>query len=146
MLSSNFDPLIYGSEIDEFRLRDSFDADGDGFADHNGLPYLRHDGSPTDAFIQDASYAALRNITIGYTIKDDWTTTIGLGSLRVYVASTNLFYLTGGSYTSSNPEGVQTTTTDNFGNSINLGPKSYGVQLGASPIVRSFTLGLNVDF
>jgi hypothetical protein len=46
----------------------------------------------------------------------------------------------GDDYTSYNPEGVETT------NGGYLGPTTYGVQVGASPIVRSFTFGLNVNF
>ena len=90
--------------------------------------------------IQDASYVALRNLTLGYTIDSDVTSKIGLSSLRVYLAGTNLFYLFGDNYTSFNPEGVE------LENSGYLGPTTYGYQEGASPIVRSFTLGLNVNF
>ena len=42
--------------------------------------------------------------------------------------------------TSFNPEGVETT------NGGYLGPTTYGVQVGASPIVRSFTFGVNLNF
>ena len=41
----------------------------------------------------------------------------------------------GDDYTSYNPEGVKGTD-----------PTIYGAQVGASPVVRSFTLGLNVNF
>ena len=58
----------------------------------------------------------------------------------IYAAATNLLYLMGEDYTSLNPEGVETTQSDY------LGPTTYGVQLGASPVVKSFTLGLNVNF
>ena len=111
----------------------------DGIADHNGQHYARN-RDQTDAMIQDASYIALRNLTIGYTANPDWTSKIGLGSLRVYAAATNLLYLMGEDYTSFNPEGVEIT------NGGYLGPTTYGVQVGASPIVRSFTFGLNVNF
>ncbi len=134
----NIDPLYYGSQWGR-SLRDEFDADGDGLADNNGQPYVRN-RDQTDAMIQDASYVALRNLTIGYTIDSDLTQSIGVNSARVYLAATNLLYLWGDDYTSFNPEGVETT------NSGYLGPTTYGVQVGASPIVRSFTLGLNVNF
>jgi len=68
------------------------------------------------------------------------TSRIGLGSTRIYVAATNLLYLFGDDYTSYNPEGVEIT------NGGYLGPTTYGVQVGASPIVRSFSAGLNVNF
>ncbi len=134
----NIDPLYYNSQWGG-RLRSSFDAEGDGIADHNGQHYERN-RNQTDAMIQDASYIALRNLTIGYTINPDWTSKVGLNSLRIYAAATNLLYLMGDDYTSFNPEGVEIT------NGGYLGPTTYGVQVGASPIVRSITFGLNVNF
>ncbi len=134
----NIDPLYYGSQWGR-SLQADFDADGDGIADHNGQPYDRN-RDQTDAMIQDASYIALRNFTIGYTLNSDLTDKVGLGFARVYVAGTNLLYLMGEDYTSFNPEGVEIT------NSGYLGPTTYGVQVGASPVVRSLTLGINVNF
>ncbi len=134
----NIDPLYYGSEWSG-RLVDSFDEDGDGLADHNGEHYIGN-RRQTDYGIQDASYIALRNLTIGYTLNSDMTNKIGLGSARVYAAATNLLYLMGSDYTSYNPEGVEIT------NGGYLGPTTYGVQVGASPVVRSFTAGVNVKF
>lgn len=134
----NIDPLYYGSEWSG-RLVDDFDVEGDGIADHNGEHYIGN-RRQTDSGIQDASYIALRNLTIGYTISPDWARKVGLSSARLYVAATNLLYLMGDDYTSYNPEGIETTNTGY------LGPTTYGVQVGASPVVRSFTLGLNVNF
>ena len=133
----NIDPLYYGSQWGR-SLLGSFDAEGDGIADATGQPYVRN-RDQTDAMIQSASYLALRNMTIGYTFQPN------LGgarqpSVRVYAAANNLLYLVGDDYTSFNPEGVETT------NGGYLGPTTYGVQVGASPIVRSFSFGLNVNF
>jgi TonB-linked SusC/RagA family outer membrane protein len=135
----NIDPLYYGSQWGGRLDYASLDADGDGKADHNGHFYERN-RNQTDAMIQDASYIALRNLTIGYTMKPDLVSKIGVNSLRIYGAATNLLYIMGSDYTSYNPEGVETT------NSGFAGPTTYGVQVGASPLVRSFTLGLNVNF
>ncbi len=134
----NIDPLYYESQWSG-RLVDSFDADGDGIADHNGEFYTGN-RNQTDAVVQDASYLALRNLTLGYTIDRDITSKVGISSARIYAAATNLLYIWGDDYTSYNPEGVET------GNGGYLGPTTYGVQVGASPIVRSFTLGLNLNF
>ena len=82
----NIDPLYYGSEWSG-RLVDSFDENDDGIADHNGLPYIGN-RRQTDSGIQDASYLALRNLTIGYTLKPEVLSKTGLGSLRVYAAAT----------------------------------------------------------
>ena len=134
----NVDPIYYNSEFGG-RLRDSFDPEGDGIANHNGLHYTQS-RNQLDAQIQDASYLALRNLTVGYTLREDLVSKVGISSARVYVASTNLLYLWGDDYTSFNPEGVETS------NGGYLGPTTYGVQVGASPIVRSFTFGINVNF
>ncbi len=134
----NVDPLYWQSQFGG-RLRDSFDANDDGIADGNGEFYTRA-RDQTDATIQDASYVALRNLTIGYTLDPTLVGKVGIDSARIYLAGTNLLYLWADNYTSFNPEGVETT------NSGYLGPTTYGVQVGASPIVRSFTFGLNVNF
>jgi TonB-linked SusC/RagA family outer membrane protein len=134
----NIDPLYYGSQWGG-RLASSFDANDDGIADHNGEFYTAS-RNQTDAMVQDASFIALRNITIGYTFKKDLVDKLGLGSIRGYVAASNLFYLYADNYTSYNPEGIATSGSDY------LGPTTYGAQYGASPVVRSFTLGLNVNF
>lgn len=134
----NVDPIYWQSQFGG-RVRDSFDADGDGIADHNGLPYDQP-RNQLDAQIQDASYIALRNLTIGYTLDPNWTSKASFSSVRIYAAATNLLYLMGDDYTSLNPEGVETT------NPGYLGPTTYGLQVGASPVVRSLTLGLNVNF
>ncbi|MEO0473733.1 MAG: SusC/RagA family TonB-linked outer membrane protein, partial [Bacteroidota bacterium] len=134
----NIDPLYYNSQWGG-RLRSSFDANDDGIADHNGQHYARN-RDQTDAMIQDASYVALRNLTIGYTLSPEVASKIGLGSARFYLASTNLLYLMASDYTSFNPEGIEIT------NSGYLGTITNGVQVGASPVVRSFTFGVNVNF
>jgi len=134
----NVDPLYYGSQWGR-GLKSSFDADGDGRADENGLHYARN-RDETDAMIQDASYVALRNLTIGLNSRGDRIKKSGIGSVRLYVAATNLLYLFSNDYTSFNPEGVEIT------NGGYLGPTTYGLQVGASPVVRSFTLGANVNF
>ena len=130
----NIDPLYYGSQwggrLDNSRI----DANGDRIADHNG-EYLERNRNQTDAVVQDASFIALRNLTIGYTFDSSLTNSLGLNSVRAYLAGSNLLYIMGDDYTSYNPEGVKGTD-----------PTIYGAQVGASPVVRSFTLGLNVNF
>ena len=65
----NIDPLYYNSQWGG-RLRDSFDANGDGIADigPNAGQHFARNRDQTDATLQDASYFALRNATIGYTL------------------------------------------------------------------------------
>ena len=134
----NIDPIYWKSQFGG-RLMDSFDANEDGIADQNGQFYTQTRFAH-GALVQDASFFALRNLTIGYTFNPEWVNKAGLASVRVYTAATNLLYLFSDDYTSFNPEGVETT------NAGYLGPTTYGYQEGASPIVRSFTVGLNVNF
>lgn len=137
----NIDPLYWQSQFGG-RLRDSFDANDDGIADigANAGEHFTRARDQTDSAIQDASYFALRNLTVGYSFDTDLTSKVGINSARVFVAATNLLYLWGDDYTSFNPEGIETT------NGGYLGPTTSGVQVGASPVVRSFTLGLNINF
>jgi hypothetical protein len=132
----NIDPYYYGSQWGG-RLVDGF-KDADGRAVHNGM-FVKGAKDNLDANVQDASYLALRNITIGYTLKQNLAKKVGLSSVRVFGAATNLLYLMADNYTSYNPEGIETTGDYN-------GPTTSGFQVGASPVVRSFTLGLNLNF
>jgi TonB-linked SusC/RagA family outer membrane protein len=120
----NIDPLYYGSQWGG-RLAD-VPADS---------PLIERNRNQTDAMIQDASYIALRNLTLGYTVDAPFVESLGLSSFRAYVAASNLLYIMGDDYTSYNPEGVNTND-----------PTIYGAQVGASPVVRSFTVGLNINF
>jgi len=85
----NIDPLYYGSEWSG-RLVDGFGENG--IAAHNGQFFLGN-RRQTDYGIQDASYLALRNLTIGYSLDPEWLNRAGIGSARIYVAATNLLYL-----------------------------------------------------
>ncbi|MDB2462690.1 TonB-dependent receptor [Algibacter sp.] len=135
----NVDPIYWNSEFGGRVNTDRIDGNGDGLADNNGLPWL-DSNNQLDAQIQDASYVALRNLTIGYTVNADVLSKVGIDGVRIYAAATNLLYLWGDDYTSFNPEGVDTSNTGY------AGPTTYGVQTGESPVVRSFTFGLNVNF
>lgn len=83
--------------------------------------------------IEDASYLRLSNINIGYTFPRRLLTKIGIQSLRLYAAGSNLFVCT--PYTGFDPE-VSTK-----GNSL-----TPGVDFGAYPRNRSFVFGLNLSF
>ena len=135
----NIDPLYYNSQWGRRIAYNRFDADRNGVADHNGEHYTLT-RNRTDAMIQDASFIALRNLTIGYTFKQELVDKYGLSSVRVYGAATNPIYIMADNYTSYNPEGVKTD------GGTYLGPTTYGAQVGASPVVRSYTLGLNINF
>jgi len=89
----------------------------------------------TNDIIQDASYVALRNVNIGYNFSKEAMSKIGVSGLRIYVAGQNLMYKTASGYTGFNPESIDRTS-----------PTTYGYQRAGSPIYRTFSLGLNLDF
>lgn len=89
----------------------------------------------TDDIIQNASYVALRNVTIGYNLPADTVQRFGLSTLRIYATGQNLMYLTADGYTGFNPESINNTS-----------PTTYGYQRAGSPIFSTISIGLNVEF
>jgi len=87
--------------------------------------------------IQDASYVALRNLNIGYSLPAQLLSSTGIQRARFYVSGQNLMYLMASGYEGYNPEGID----QGLGN-----PLTYGYQRGPAPIYRSFSIGVNLDF
>jgi len=90
----------------------------------------------TDNVVQSAGYFSLRNINIGYNFTNDQLSRFGLGGLRLYVSGQNLIYDTSDSYNGFNPEYI-----DN-----NNSPRAYGSQRAGTPLFRTMSAGLNVNF
>jgi hypothetical protein len=88
--------------------------------------------------IQDGSFLRLNTVTLGYNVPKPIIQKARMSRLRVYGAIYNAFVLT--SYKGLDPE-VNTNTSQ--------GSAQYptvGLDWGAYPRARSFTLGLNVEF
>ena len=88
----------------------------------------------TDAIIQDASYLSLRNVTIGYNF-DKGMFSGAFSKARVYVSGQNLIYKTADNYTGFNPESINNTSATTF-----------GYQRAGSPIQRTVSVGVNLEF
>ena len=90
-------------------------------------------------YVEDASFARLDNMSIGYTFNTkgiDW-----LKKARVYVAAQNLFVITG--YTGLDPE-VEIFRGEASDNNAGLDP---GIEpRNFMPKARSFTFGVNLTF
>lgn len=93
----------------------------------------------TDYVLEDASYAALRNVILGYTFASKISKKLGVSGIRLYSSVDNLLYLMGSSYRGINPE-ARTTS------SAYASPLIAGYQRGAFPIARTYTFGLDVNF
>jgi len=90
----------------------------------------------TDDIIQDASYVALRNLTIGYNFgKELLGKTNAISNARIYLAAQNLWYSTADDYTGFNPESINNTS-----------PTTWGYQRAGSPIQQTYTVGVNLEF
>ncbi|TZF83577.1 TonB-dependent receptor [Pedobacter sp. BS3] len=93
----------------------------------------------TDYAVEDASYAFLRNVSLGYTFQKPLLKKLSVKSLRLYAAADNVFFVTAKSYRGINPEARVTS-------SAYASPVVAGYQRGGFPVNRTFTLGLDVNF
>ena len=89
----------------------------------------------TSEVIASADYFSLRNVNLGYNFANDVTSQIGLSGLRLYVSAQNLLYLTANDYHGFNPEHVDGSN-----------PRAYGSQRAGTPIFKTVTFGVNIDF
>ena len=88
----------------------------------------------SDAYIEDASYLRVKNISLGYTFPKKWISKLGIDMLRVYVNVQNAFTITG--YKGYDPEvGAQ-----------NQNVLLRGIDNARYPTQRTWTFGLNLDF
>ena len=90
----------------------------------------------TDDIISSAGYFSLRNVNLGYTIPEGALAPLGISSCRIYMSGQNLVYITSADYHGFNPEYIDSNNT----------PQSYGAQRAGTPLFRTMTFGLNVNF
>lgn len=116
----------------------SADHPGDGrtptFANGNGMQW-----ELTDYLLQNASYGALKDVTVGYRFNKKQLRPIRLNTLRLYFSGQNLLYVWGKSYKGINPEARYTSNQYSS-------PLVDGYQRGGFPIQRTFTVGLEIGF
>lgn len=87
-------------------------------------------GNFSDLYIQNGSFARIKNIQLGYTLPSNLTRKFFVERLRFYVSAENLFTFTG--YKGFDPE-------------LN-NDASNGIDRGYYPQARTFTVGLNLNF
>lgn len=112
---------------------------GDGMTPAAALSQLFSYNTNTSYYIEDASYMAVRNLNLGFTLPSDLVQKVGMTNLRLYTSVNNLLVLKDKNNHAYNPEG---TTQGEIGG-INSTP---GVNLGSEPINRTIVFGLNVGF
>jgi hypothetical protein len=93
----------------------------------------------SDYCIEDGSYAALRDLTLGYKIPEKLSKSLKIGDLRAYFSAQNMVYMMAANYRGINPEARRTSSQYSS-------PLIDGYQRGAFPLNRTFTLGVDITF
>lgn len=109
-------------------------GDGQTPFEQNGLTHMS-----TDYMVQDASYMALKDLSIGYKFDKDQLAKVGFTSLRLYASFQNLWYLTNKEYKGINVEARSTSSQYES-------PLIQGYQRGAFPTQRTYNFGLELVF
>jgi TonB-linked SusC/RagA family outer membrane protein len=84
-------------------------------------------GRISDLYIEDASFLRLRNVSLGYTINENWLN--NKVKARIFVTGQNLLTIT--KYSGMDPE---------------VGINNFGVDLGRYPLSRIYMTGVNLTF
>ena len=97
-------------------------------------PYMRK-YVLTDWAIEDGSFLRLNQLTVGYSLADEWIKKAYIQKLRIYFQVSNVFCIT--KYSGFDPE-VDVYSSKN--------PMMMGVDYSAYPKSRSYNVGLNLSF
>ena len=102
----------------------------------------------TSYYLESGSFFRLRNATLGYNFNPDLLKKIGVQKARLFVTGQNLFMIT--KYKGYTPD------VNSYGNGTNNKPTnvqdggvtllSLGIDDGAYPAARIYTIGVNVQF
>ena len=77
-------------------------------------------------YLQNATYARLKNLSVGYTLPQKWTDKVNIDRLRIFFSGDNLCEITG------------------LYKHYKIDPECLGGQM--YPLQRSYSFGLNVTF
>lgn len=111
-----------------------FPGDGKTPYETNGFNWML-----TDYVVEDASYVALRDITIGFTMPEEFAKKCLVNGLRLYFSGQNMYFYTPSNYRGINPEGR--STSGPYASSL-----VDGYQRGAFPIPKTVVFGLDINF
>lgn len=99
------------------------------------VPRAKQDPSPvfSNWYVEDGSFIRLKNLTLGYTLPQRLTQTIGISRLRLYASATNLITWT--KYSGYDPE---ITSSDNS--------VTAGFDNGKYPVATTINFGVSAQF
>lgn len=86
----------------------------------------------SDYFVEDASYARIQNMQIGYSIPKNALEPVGVAKCRLYMGVNNL-------YTFTNYRGYDPSASSGA-------PIGGGIDYGFYPVPRTYLLGVNLNF
>lgn len=93
----------------------------------------------TDYVVENASYMALREVIIGYTLPVKFASRLRLSNMRLYFSGQNLFFRAANNYRGINIEGRLTSGAYNT-------PLVDGYQRGSFPMQKTVLFGLDINF
>lgn len=96
---------------------------------------LHNNYRSSDLWVENGSYIALKNVSIGYTFNQLKAGAVKLPDVRLYVSCFNAFYIT--PYSGFTPELGYTDGANN---------RQRGVDLAQYPSARTFTFGASLNF
>jgi hypothetical protein len=89
-------------------------------------------------FIEDGSYLRLSNVQLTYTIPSNVMKKVGISSAQVYLQGQNILTLT--KYTGMDPD-INIRTSENNNQDFHM-----GIDEGAYPVAKTYTLGVRLKF
>jgi TonB-linked SusC/RagA family outer membrane protein len=99
-------------------------------------------------WVEDASYLRINNISLGYQLPKLWMQKTKMQQARIYVSIQNVYTWT--KYLNYNPEvsnyESSTPIQNNTGGTVAGSPLTGGVDYGAYPLARTYTIGVNLGF
>lgn len=93
----------------------------------------------TDYVVEDASYVALRDVTLGFTMPSEEVKKFGLNGMRLYFSAQNLYFYSPSNYRGINSEARSTSGA--YSSSL-----IDGYQRGGFPIPKTIVFGLDINF
>jgi TonB-linked SusC/RagA family outer membrane protein len=97
-------------------------------------------------WVEDASYLRINNITLGYQVQKNILQRVRLQQARLYISVQNVYTWT--KYLNYNPEASNyessTPVPNNAGSTFPGSPLTGGVDYGAYPLSRTYTIGINL--
>ena len=123
-----------------------YDERWHGQGTSNTMPRVSWLGSsnnktPSSRFLEDGSYARLKNLQLGYNLPQNLVSRWNIKNLRVYVTGQNLWTLT--DYSGLDPE---MNTSDNLNGEKYRGDVAAGIDWGTYPSAKIYILGVNLNF